>query len=587
MSSVVSVNVGLPRDVPWKGRTVRTAVWKTPVAGRVLARRLNLEGDGQADLQGHGGEQRAVMVYQLNSYRHWAQHLHCSENAYGQFGENLTVDGLADDEVCIGDRYRIGAAVFEVSQPRVTCYRVGIRMNNPELPALLVAHGRPGFYMRVIQEGEIGAGDEIVKIADGPERMSVADVDALLYRSAHPAEQLRRALRIDALSPGWRSSFEALLKACADGKAQGNAGLTGAPAETPAWPGFRPLRIVSTRQESEDVRSYVLAAADGSRLPAAQAGQHVVIRPAPPPGAPALTRIYSLSGNPGAATYRISIKREGEGSASERFHRLARVGDMVDVSAPRGSFCLQPDRRPVVLMSAGVGVTPVLAMLYSLAATDSASPRPVWWLHGARDGLHHSFRDEAAQLVAALAQGRKHVAYSQPGATDRLGQDFDSQGHLDTPLLDRLGVPADADFYLCGPARFLSDLDLALRQWGIAPSCLHAEVFGAGTPQTPGLQEDRGPVHPPAGEPGTGALVTFVRSGLAVRWGTRFQSLLELAEACEVPASWSCRTGVCHMCESALIDGNVSYSPEPLDAPAEGRVLICCARPDSDIQLDL
>src|SRR5262245_9700047 len=140
MNTVVSVNVGLPKDVQWRGRTVRTGIWKTPVDGRIVARRLNLVGDGQGDLAGHGGEQRAVMVYQLASYRYWENYLRRSDLVRGSFGENLTVDGLADDEVCIGDRFRIGGAIFEVSQPRVTCYRVGLRLDFPEMPALLVSH---------------------------------------------------------------------------------------------------------------------------------------------------------------------------------------------------------------------------------------------------------------------------------------------------------------------------------------------------------------------------------------------------------------------------------------------------------------
>src|SRR5579859_7547940 len=190
MNSVVSVNVGLPRDVEWQGKLVHTAVWKKPVPGRVMARRLNLDGDGQGDLAGHGGEHRAVMVYQLDSYRYWKEQLQRDDFEYGQFGENLTVDGLPDNEVCIGDRYQIGTALFEVTQPRVTCYRVGIRMANPQMPSLLVSQKRPGFYLRVLQEGEISAGDVIVKVADGPENVTVAEIDALLYLPGHPREQL-------------------------------------------------------------------------------------------------------------------------------------------------------------------------------------------------------------------------------------------------------------------------------------------------------------------------------------------------------------------------------------------------------------
>src|SRR6476646_7419744 len=164
MARLLSVNVGLPRDIAWRGNTVHTAIWKDPVQDRRMVRRLNIDGDKQGDLLGHGGEHRAVFVYQIESYRYWQDRLGRSDFTYGQFGENFTVEGLADDEVCIGDRYRIGEALFEVTQPRVTCYRVGIRMNEPAMPSLLVAHHRPGFYLRVLEEGPVQAGDEIEKV---------------------------------------------------------------------------------------------------------------------------------------------------------------------------------------------------------------------------------------------------------------------------------------------------------------------------------------------------------------------------------------------------------------------------------------
>src|SRR5690349_5210953 len=206
MAALLAVNVGLPQDVPWHGTTVHTGVWKQPVTGPRMVRRLNIDGDGQGDLAGHGGEQRAVLVYQIDSYRYWQDHFGRSDFEFGQFGENFTIDGLADDQVCIGDRYRIGAAEFEVTQPRVTCFRVGMRLGEPELPALLVAHHRPGFYLRVITEGSVQAGDEVVRTRVGPHGMSVADVDALLYLPDRDVDRLRKALDIPALSPGWQQS---------------------------------------------------------------------------------------------------------------------------------------------------------------------------------------------------------------------------------------------------------------------------------------------------------------------------------------------------------------------------------------------
>src|SRR5262245_6856880 len=277
-AQLLSVNVGLPRDIEWKGRTVYTGIWKDPVRGRCRVGRLNLEGDGQGDLAGHGGEQRAVFVYQIESYRHWQEQLKRTDFVYGQFSENFTIEGLPDDAVCIGDRYQIGSALFEVTQPRVTCYRVGIRMNEPRMPALLTSGGRPGFYFRVLQEGVVGAGDEIVKVGEAKERMTVVEINALLYSPNHPRDQLERALRIVALSPGWRSSFEALLQSQMTATGSGNAGLMLPAAAHPAAPGFRPLAVTAIDDESADVLSLTMRSTDGRPLPTALPGQYVVLR---------------------------------------------------------------------------------------------------------------------------------------------------------------------------------------------------------------------------------------------------------------------------------------------------------------------
>jgi MOSC domain-containing protein YiiM len=200
-ATLMSVNVGMPKDVPWNGKTVHTGVWKTPVEGAVMVRRLNIDGDGQGDLAGHGGEQRAVMVYQTESYDYWRDYLGRDDLRPGNFGENFTVSGLDDHDVCIGDRYRIGDAEFEVTQPRVTCFRVGMRLGVPEMPNLLVSQHRPGFYFRVITEGLVRAGDDIVLTRRGRHELSVADVDALLYLPDRDMELLHKVVDVPALSP--------------------------------------------------------------------------------------------------------------------------------------------------------------------------------------------------------------------------------------------------------------------------------------------------------------------------------------------------------------------------------------------------
>jgi ferredoxin-NADP reductase/MOSC domain-containing protein YiiM len=585
MPRLLSVNVGLPRDVTWSGKTVHTGIWKSAVEGRTMVRKLNIVGDGQGDLAGHGGEQRAVFVYQMESYHYWERFLGRNDFVYGQFGENFTVEGLPDDEVCIGNRYRIGDTIFEVSQPRVTCYRVGIRMNEPRMAALLVAHRRPGFYFRVLQEGEVGAGDDIVKIADGPERITVAEVDGLLYLPGHSRKELQRALRVPALSKGWQESFHAMLEQDLSSKTGlGNPGLA-YEEQAPAWPGFRQMRVASIHKESDSVTSFVLTPVDGRPLGIFQAGQFVVLRLLVDPSKPSVLRSYSLSDLPATDHLRISVKDELNGIGSSFLCNRTREGNVLDVSAPRGSFTLRPSQNPVVLLSAGVGATPVMSMLHTLAA--EKSQREVWWIYGARNRADHPFAEESHSLLKQLSRGRGCIVYSRPTAGDQIGADFDAPGHIDTPLLERIGVPQGSDFYLCGPPSFLKNMRDGLKGWGVHAENVHTEIFGVLESITPGMAQVEHTPHLPQGPPGPGPAVSFARSGITAAWDPKFANLLELAEACDVPVRWSCRTGVCHTCMTGLINGSISYNPEPLENPAPGNLLICCSQPNAVVTLDL
>jgi ferredoxin-NADP reductase/MOSC domain-containing protein YiiM/ferredoxin len=582
VGTLLSVNVGKPKDVPWQGKTVFTGVYKEAVIGPRRVGKLNVEGDGQGDLGGHGGEERAVFVYQLDSYHYWERELERDDFVYGQFGENLTVDGLGDDEVCIGDRYQIGTAVFEVTQPRVTCYRVGIRMNDPRIPALLVSHHRCGFYFRVLREGDVQAGDEIVKLASGAEEMTVAEIDALLYLPGHPRQQLLRALRIPALSTGWQSSFRALLES---GSGSGNAGLV-ATSPRPAWAGFRRLTVTRIDRECDEVISVRLEDPDGAALPAARPGQYLTVRVQPADEPRSLLRNYSLSGPPDAGYYRISVKRERDGAASGYLHTRLRIGDQVDIAAPRGTFILDGSEAPLLLISAGIGATPVMAMLHELAAVHAV--REIWWLHGARSSRDHSFAAEARSLLASLPNVRSHVCYSQPDSNDREHRDFDQPGRLTPSVLAELEPPRDAEAYLCGPASFMEEISAGLAAIGLDAAHIHTEPFGPAPGLTPGIASTpaRRP-HLPRGEPGPGPTIEFARSNLAIPWSNEYASLLELAEACDVPVRWSCRTGVCHNCETTLIAGTVDYNPDPVEPPADGSALICCSHPHDNLVLDL
>ncbi|MGO7091848.1 MOSC domain-containing protein [Rhizobium leguminosarum] len=585
MPRLLSVNVGLPQTISWHGREVLTGIWKAPVVGPRMARRLNIDGDGQGDLAGHGGENRAVYVYQMESYEYWKRILGRSDFVFGQFGENFTVEGLSDAETRVGDRYRIGKALFEVSQPRVTCYRLGIRMDVPEMAALLVSHGRPGFYMRVLEEGLVEAGDDVEQVAVGPEGLTISEVDALLYKPDHPLDRLEIAIGSPALSFGWRQSFEKLRAASLSWHAVGNAGLATQPQLDPAWEGFRQFRVSRKTHASSDVVTLEFEPSDGLPIGDALPGQFVVIELKPTASIPWL-RSYSLSARPDGRHFSISVKREVGGSASVYIHNTLVVGDVVGLSAPRGAFVLPQGDGPIVLMSAGIGVTPVFAMLEAMAA--QGTRREVWWLHGARNGLQHPFGEAARRLLSSIPRAHSVICYSSPTAADVIGRDYDRRSRLNSDLVESLSLPIDADYCICGPAGFMSNLIEFLRSAGVDAGRIHSEAFGPAASITPGIAavEGRRP-HQPAGEPGTGPLISFARSGLSVAWSSNYDSLLHLAEACDVPVRWSCRSGVCHTCETALISGAVAYEPQPLDKAANGNVLICCSKPKADLILDL
>jgi len=575
---VLSINVSQPKEVDWNGRRVTTSIFKTPVTGRRHVGKLNIEGDAQSDLMAHGGEHRAVYVYQQDSYDYWRRVLGIEGWHYGQLGENLTVEGLADSEVCIGDRFQIGTAIFEVTQPRVTCYKAGISTGVPEMPALLVKHKRPGFYFRVIVEGDIEAGDEIIKVSDGPGRMSIVEVDGLLYSDQHPVERLREALTLDALSKGWRGSFQALYDSVVGGAVSGNAGLAPA-AMLSAWSGFRPFVVESIVVESEGVRSFLLRPADGGELPEYVAGQHIVVR-IPSAGKPEPIRMYSLCGRVSRSHYRIGVKAEPNGVGSNFLHRELRVGSGLEVTAPRGVFTLAADTRPLVLIGAGIGITPLLGMLYAVVAGNPS--REVWWIYTTQDKAHYPFLGEVEGLLGALTHCHHHIQFTRPGPGDVIGRDYEVGGRLTAERLSALSLPVGGDYYLCGPPGFMAAVAAALESFGIAASSIKQEAFGSGAP-IGGAK----PPHLPAGPAGEGPMVDFAKTGIQFRWHPRFASLLEAAEACDVPVNWSCRVGVCHRCETTLFAGDVNYVTPPLDAPGGGNVLLCCSVPRGDVQLDL
>lgn len=518
------------------------------------------------------------MVYQIESYRFWERHLGLEPLEPGAFGENFTVSGLPDDEVCIGDRYRVGEATLEVTQPRVTCFRVGMRLGQPQMPRLLVAHRRPGFYLRVIEEGHVRAGDAFRLVSRGPHALTVAEVDGLLYLPDPDIDRVRDASGVAALSPGWRQSFAEMLAAYDSGTTPRAAGVGTAPSSQ----GFRSLMVTRLAHVTDEILSIDLHADGDVALPAPLPGQYLTLQ-ITGAGDPAPVRSYSICAVTESGGYRIAVKREREGLVSSWLHAHLRPGDTLHAAAPRGVFTLdRHSGNPIVLVFAGIGVTPMLAMLQALAAEDSR--RVVWWLHTARGSRHHPFAAETATLLARLANAHAQVYFSRSEQVD----DGVIAGPLDAPALRRLALPLDATVYICGPTAFMEKIADACRSLGITD--VRSELFGSPDALNPGVVGESPTHHPkvPDGAPGDGPMVTFSRSGLSAPWdGQRYPTLLEFAEACDVPTRWACRSGICHTCSTPTVTGAVRYVVEPPVPPPAGEVLLCTCRPDGPVVLDM
>ena len=577
-----SVNVSMPKEVSHDGKTVTTGIFKERVEGRVMLQRLNLEGDGQADLWGHGGAFRAVYAYSHENYDYWARELGRDDFAIGQFGENFTVEGMLDDEVCVGDVFRIGDALVEVSQPRIPCYKLALKLGIEGFQNRFLKSGRVGFYFRVLKEGEVGADDEVVLVKRDSRGMTVREVSDLLYFDKENLEATRQALHIPALSHGWKGSFTERL-AKAETSTEGRKGLCS-------------FVVERKEPESETITSFYLVPEDGAPLPSFLPGQFLTLELDIPGQPKPVIRTYSLSDSPNPEFYRLSIKREPApadepdlpaGLSSNYFHDQVEVGATLRVGPPRGKFHLDPDgERAVVLLSGGVGLTPMTSMLNAIVQSDAS--RPVWFVHGTRNGREHALGAHVRRLAEENENVHAHIRYSQPEAVDIEGRDYDNRGRVDMALLKQVLPFDDYDFFICGPTPFMRSLYCGLLSLGVSESRIHYEFFGPGSMLTE-ESKPAGLVEVPTAEAELtgGTQVTFARSGVTASWDPACESILDLAERRGLNLAYSCRSGICHTCMCELTEGEVEYLDEPLDEPDPGHILICCSRPTSNLVIEV
>ena len=577
----MSVNVGLPREVTWKGQPVTTGIFKEPVDGPVRIRTLNLEGDRQADLKVHGGWEKAVYAYPSEFYELWQRERPELDFPWGQFGENLTTEGLFDGEVSIGDRFRVGTAELIVTEPRLPCFKLGIKMGRDEFVTEFLERGLLGFYFAVVQEGEVNAGDPIVEVRRDPRGSRVTEITRLYARDREDVEGMQRAVALEVLPESWRNYFR---KRLADLERKRAARLLPAPAP-PAWPDFRRFEVRQKVRESEDVVSFYLRPNDGEPLPAYKPGQFLTLR-VPTNGDTPQIRSYSLSDSPKQDAYRVTVKRVLEDAASSKrglvssfLHDRVEVGDVLEVKAPAGNFTINPAEsyRPVVLIGAGIGITPILAMLNGIV--QHGRERETWVFYGVRDHRDHIQQQHLEEIAARYPFIHLHVSYSRPVRAN--GDTFGTAHHVGrvtVELLQELLPASYYDYYLCGPGAMMESLAAGLRAWGVPDDRIHSEAFGPAAIRA---------TAEPGGRRDCGAQVTFARSQVTTVWSRCDSPLLELAEDNGISIPFGCRAGSCGTCVTKVLAGDVSYLHEPGAPLAEGEILTCVAVPETEVVLDV
>ncbi len=590
---ILSVSVGTPRTVPYGDGEAVTGIFKEPVSGRVRVRGTGIEGDQQADPKVHGGPNMAVYVYPVEHYAFWEQELDRRGLPYGQFGENLTIDGLTEEIVRVGDIFRIGTARLQVTQPRIPCYKLGIRMDEgPDFPKRFLLAGRLGFYFRVLEEGELGAGDPIVLEDSDQSSVTVAEFIRISQFESHDPEGLERLLAARDLSGDWRTRLEHMLD---------KARLV---PEAKGWQGYRNFLIDRKVSESETITSFYLKPEDGQPLPPFKPGQYLTYRFDLPDRDTPLTRTYTLSDCPNPGYYRLTVKREPAppdrpdllpGLGSNYLHGMIQVGSTLCAREPRGEFWLAPkESTPVVLLSGGVGLTPMICMLNAIVA--AGTRRPTWFIHATRNGREHAMGDHIRRLAAEHDNLRTHVCYDEPDPNDVQGRDYDTPGRVTMALLQEL-LPDNAfEYYICGPTPFMRGLFNGLLDWGVPEDRIHYEFFGPESDLHAAPKDERpAELVEPAAVPEAaesaadqpGVQVTFARAGMTVDWDAGAESLLDLAEAHGLRPDFACRAGICHTCMVDLVEGEVEYTEEILDDPDPGTILICCSKPKGNVVIDV
>ena len=561
---VLSLNVGQPRLVTYRGMSFKTGIFKDATDTPLTLKKLNFAGDGQADLSAHGGVDKAVYCYPIEHYAFWENEIGRAGLPMGQFGENVTTEGLLESELRIGDFLRVGTAVLQVSEPRVPCYKLVMRMAaGGDFAVRFLAANRTGFYCRVIEEGVIGASDTITLLSSDHSSPMVSEVFAATQFADRDPVELRRVLKARDISVKWRSRVRRMIDAEVHRRM---------PA---AWTEPVPFAVDDVVRDTPDVRSVWLRPVDGRPLPDMLPGQYLTLV-----WADGLTRTYSLSAADSHERYRITVKQQSNadgnpGLGSGRIGAL-HPGDILGVLPPRGSFHPDvDDDTPLVLACAGIGATPIMTMLDRVTRD---SGRKVFAAFGMRRPEEHPLAAELGQLVEQRQGIEVMLAYTRHDGTPIAGLPASKLGRLAAADLMPHAADPLAEIFLCGPGDFIRQMHDGLVAAGVDSPRIRYESFGPSTlsPVRSNFDVD----------PAARFNVSFARSQIEAVWTPSSGTLLNLAEAAGVSPTFGCRSGSCRLCQAVIAEGRVSYV-EPVDEPESGYVLPCCAIPETDCRLEL
>jgi len=545
---------------------IPSAFIKRPVTGEVKFATLGIEGDEQADRRVHGGADMAVYAYSYRHYALWREEFpqHAEIWGEGSLGENLTIEGWDESDVCIGDIIKLGNVLLQVTRPRKPCFKLALRFNDLRLPRRMTETGRCGWYFRVLRDGIVSCSDLPELVQRHHPDWSIRRVNDISIQADAELSALEELAGLPELEQIWRSQVNAVIRA----KQAAGASRS-----------FRAFKALDTVEESQRIKTFQLSPLDGKAVAPALPGQHVVVRVTPDSGKQEL-RCYSISAPTTADQLQISIKREGGGGVSDHFHDQVSSGDTIELMGPRGSFVLSTDNDlPLVLISAGVGITPMIPMLM-LATTNNGGrivPRSTVFLHAARNSLEHAFAKQTSEIAKRHPTVSRHIRFSKPLATDELGATHDSVGRIDSELLDRLIRPlGECRVFLCGPSQFMMDVKSSIEALGLSAT-VKIESFESALPGADSANSTRP----------SSAKVTFSRSGRSAQWRPGI-SLLALVEEQGISVERDCMMGLCGACTTRVVSGRVGYEVEPVAPLAPDEMLICCGYPvENELVLDL